>query len=43
MRVGRPAEHGVVEPIQLALAAWDAAVTLLVQLLRVDTVVPIRR
>lgn len=39
MRVGHPAEHGVVEPLHFGLALWEAAVALLVQLLRVDAVV----
>jgi len=40
MRVGLPAAHGLVEPATLVTGVWEAATSLLVQLLRVDAVVP---
>jgi hypothetical protein len=43
MRVGRPAEHAVVEPLHFGLALWEAATELLLQLVRVDAVVAAKR
>jgi hypothetical protein len=42
MAVGDPLAFGVVEPASLALGMWGRAVELVLQVLRVDAVVPAR-
>lgn len=43
MCIGHPCKHGVLQPASHALDLWSGAVSLLVQLLRVDQVVSARR
>jgi hypothetical protein len=42
MMVGNPLVHGIVEPASLAVGVWGRAVELVLQVLRVDAVVPAR-
>eukprot|EP00798_Chlamydomonas_sp_ICE-L_P027125 gene27125-2353_t len=41
MELGRPHEHQILEPAQLSLSLWDSAVSVLVQVLRIDQVVSV--